>query len=270
MSHRNTLGVAGWLIAVVICGAAQAGFVFEDFTTDPGWVGVNNTVNQNNYGYSGGTNFAGGAVGEAGGTTGRETAANSSVYRDIQNVTPHSLNQGLSASGSFIMQNPAGWDHGIAVGHMNAGDGGDLVALVMSEPAGAFTQSRVRAVVQRDNGLNTIAATPQLNVTRDVPHTFSYTWNPFGGVTGQGILYLTIDGVTMSSEDTGGIFNLAERTGSTPFLTYNAWGISVPGVSFAASTVEVFIDNVSYSVPEPASAAAMGLCAVVIAGRRRR
>lgn len=261
---------------IVLCNHPANALILRsnDFSVDPQWTGSNNTTSPNNFGYSAGTTNATGILanaGEVGGTTARNSF--DSFYADTDLTETLTLNHELFGSGSFIIQNPSAWDHTVWIGHFGTSAVDDFIALTISEPSGAFTQSRVRAEIQRDFlGSNFIAQTPQLNVTRGVPHTFSYFWDPDGGTTGRGLLSLTLDSVTMTSEDPGGSFSLSERNIASPGgiapIGFNGWGISIPGLNTAASTVEVFLDNVVYSIPEPSSAVLLGLAAVVLARRR--
>ena len=74
----------------------------EDFSSDPGWTGVNNLPPlphggpDPDYGYSAGTTNAGGGPGEAGGFITRAHPANSlSFYADTTGVGPLTLNDVL-------------------------------------------------------------------------------------------------------------------------------------------------------------------------------
>src|SRR5262245_51815025 len=77
----------------------------ETFDTDPGWEGKNNRVVptqklivKQDFGYSN-TNFAGRAAGELGGTVQRSTTPASYATK----VTPKTLDDRLSASGTFAI-----------------------------------------------------------------------------------------------------------------------------------------------------------------------
>lgn len=200
--------------------------------------------------------------GEIGGTFGR--SAFGSFYADTSWGETLTLDHELFGSGEFEIDNPGGWDHPVIIGHFGTAAVDDFVALTILEPSGAFTQSRVQAQIQRDafSGI-VIASTPLLNLTRGVPHTFRYVWDPDGGVTGRGLLSLTVNSVTMTSEDVGGTFSLSERNIASPGgiapIGFNGWGLADPSLSTSASLVDVFLDNVVYSIPEPSSAALVGM-----------
>ena len=263
------------LVALILMTLAQPVSALilrsNDFSADPLWTAFNNTTPQNNYGYSAGTANAGGTTGEIGGTTGRN--AFDSYYADTALTETLTLNHELYASGRFIIQNPVTWDHGILVGHFGTSAVDDFAAMTISEPNFSFSQSRVRANIERDaGGGNTIAATPFVNVTRGVPHTFEYFWDPDGGTTGRGLLSLAIDNVILTSEDVGGAFSLAERNAASPGgpvpIGFDGWGMALGGSSIASSTVQVFLDNVVYSIPEPSAVMLLGLAGLVWARRK--
>lgn len=269
---KKAFAVWAVLTAIVLGATSQASALIlrsNDFSADPQWTGFNHTTPSNNYGYSGSTTNATGVAantGEVGGTTGRNTF--DSYYADPALTETLTLNHELFASGNFIIQNPMnGWDHGILVGHFGTSAVDDFAAMTISEPAFGFPQSRVRAQIERDaGGGNTIAATPVLNVTRGVPHTFEYFWDPDAGSTGRGLLTLSIDGVPLTSESPGGVFSLAERNSASPGgpvpIGFDGWGMALGNSSSNLGTVEVFIDNVVYSIPEPSAAMLLGLAAM--------
>ena len=94
-----------------------------DFSKDPGWIGVGNRVNYedyqlagaHDYGYSGKTTFAGGSPGEIGGILWR--AEPFSFYAD--RVGPLNLEQRLEASGKVKLVT-AGPDSDIFLGWFNS------------------------------------------------------------------------------------------------------------------------------------------------------
>lgn len=81
-------------------------------------------------------------------------------------------------------------------------------------------------------------------------HTWAYDWNPTGGIFGDGLLTVTLDGQTFEA-------NLpAEKVAFG--LTVDAFGLAGTPSSSDASVqfADLFIDDVSYStaiIPEPSS-----------------
>jgi len=94
----------------------------QSFDQDPGWEAVNNRIEptsklvvKQDFGYSATTNFAGKTVGEVGGSVQRSTTP--AYY--AQAIGPKTLNDKLSASGTFAVAKSGG-GAGVFFGFFNA------------------------------------------------------------------------------------------------------------------------------------------------------
>ena len=237
----------------------------ENFTTDPGWAAVNNTTGGNNYGYQSGTSVAGGATGEAGKTFARTTSDN--YYADTASFVsaPPNLAYTIQGSGKFDFTNIGTFTSDVGVGHMSssATDRSFMGLLVRDN-------NRLLASIILADGTRRDSSTI-FNQPIDSDYTFSYTHNPTGGA-GFGRLTLTIT-LALPTPFTGTLTtDLTMNDRVNIGGTFNAFGMTgfINTSVNAASTGDVFIDDVAYTIPEPAAATGLCVVATLLFGRRGR
>ena len=86
----------------------------------------------------------------------------------------------------------------------------------------------------------------------NIDRTWSYDWNPTGGVNGAGELTATLSGAGGGTK----ILDLTATQRSTLApASVNAFGLSVsyPTLTDSSEFANIFIDDVVYTVPEPAA-----------------
>jgi hypothetical protein len=263
MQRAATLLSSVFSVLTISSAAMAAPTKFQDFTFDPNWTGVGNTT-VNNYGYSAATNHAGGATGEAGGTFVRR--ATEDYYADVASFTggggAFGLNTGLVGSGRFDAFDTSAMDGNVLIGHRSASTSNrSFLGLgVIESNTLPVTNIRLGAFLILNDGTS-VAGTAFGNIPNNTDRTFSYVYDPTGGVNSQGRLTLTV-----STVGSPFIIDLtaAHRTIGA---TFDAWGIGGSIVSNTAANGKVFIDDVTYTVPEPT--VGLGATLLVLARLKR-
>jgi len=225
---------------------ANAGMESQTFDTEvsaaaAGWMGFNNGVNGNAYGFSD-TDFTGGAspAGEAGGTIARTTER--SYYGDTSLGEILTLDDPITASGEFNFRSCA-CNNGIQIGHFDpiANVRINTLGIVVSEPQSINFEFRVRALISLSDGTQIFSA--PLEVTGlDVSRTWNYTWDPNADIAGVLIVNLSGSG--------GGAVSLGLSQAHRDIgASFSAFGLSSGGIDGADPTnvAELYIDNVSYT-----------------------
>lgn len=246
----------GMTLMVAASPSAQASILVTDnFDADPGWTGAGNTASGNSYGYSAGTqNALGTAAGEGGGLF---EGGPENYYADI--VGPSlSLSDALHGDGKFYIDNH-GHDLFIQTGHRSS-----------STVSPSFLGLGIYSANSLPDPLFRYAATIVLNdgtLLRQPPfgtqlaegaYQFTYDYDPN---IGDGQLSLTIVGQPTQVLS----LTAAQRAIGA---TFDAWGIGLDGGSSVGSA-DFFIDDVTYTIPEPSAVMLLGLGGMILLWRRR-
>ncbi len=238
--------VASAVLACVVlsCDVASAALVeiTDTFGSDPGWIGVGNESNGQNFGFSN-TNNAGGAAGEVGGLFNRDTWASTAYYaKDVGSVT---------LDDEFLFQD-------YLYGYNDAGNGivdqGWLIGLFdRNGTVGSWPVSPMMGIEAADASAYAYAnfgsGTVNETYIKDFngTGTISMHYDPSAGSYGQ--FSITLDGSTSTFSLTE-----AQRTSGTVF---NSFGIMTCPVSSPDSraSVNFYIDS---QVPEPSAIILLG------------
>lgn len=280
-SSRAALLTAILLLAAVPSFAATVITASQDFNSDPapdGWVGFQNTLGGNNYGWSSGTNNTNSDAvnGEAGGALARQAANSNSYFGDVSFAAPLTLNDAIRASGEFLFISDASGtvDPFMLIGFFNmasAESDSDAGWLGMTFADSSGSNLRVQSVVRFSDGTTTTGAT---NVSggpfsSGVSRFFDINYDPS---IGSGRLTVTVD----DDNDLGNGFigsHVRDLTAAQRVLgaSFTAFGI-VNGEGRDNGPYQVFIDDVTYTkaVPEPGSIALLGLSSMAAGLYRRR
>lgn len=217
--------------------------IFDDEAVgDPGWIGAGNTTSGNNYGWSYNTNFAGGAVGEIGGTIARND--NESYYADVNLSRTFSLNDTLTASGKLTLFGQNNTDGEWLLGHISSAVDTDDSILGIEFMENSATSVRFKARVGRPD--STLGASESAFVTLpNGVYNFTYTYNPNLGSFGR----LTARIFNGSYDQTVSVdLTSTVRNGGS---TFDAFGMGIknrPGTGDDANrTIKMFIDDASYT-----------------------
>lgn len=220
------------------------GFDSEINATANGWVEYFSRDNGENYGFSL-TSFAGGSGGEAGGSFVRYT--NRNYYADT-NIGGLTLNDHMSASGTLAI-NPPSENAAFTIGFFNTADpAGNRNIMGFGLADGSFPHQRISATV----GLSTATFRETFGPSQLFPpeiNTWSFTYDPTAGATGNGRLTLTY--TANGSEWTVDIdLTAADRLAGANF---NAFGMLVRGVSGldTVNQMGIFMDDLSYTKGSP-------------------
>lgn len=257
---------ASALLALTASPAAFGVILTNDFSTDPGWTGVNNTSGGNNYGYSSGTSQAGGSAGEVGGTFARrgtedyyaDTFLAGNGFAAGGNST---LRMAHQASGRFDALNVATMNNVVEIGHRSASTTDEsFLGLVVLESSS--THVRVGAAVVLSSG------TPLFSPFQTVPingdYAFSYSYNPSGGAFGDGQLSLLVTNASVAHS-----FSVDLTSSQRDSVVLDAFGIGGLRVNNTSNQGDVFMDDVIYTaIPEPSGLALLALGGVMLRWRR--
>ncbi len=255
--------------ALSIYGAVQT----QNFDTDPGWTTVGSGANGNNFGYQAASANAGGSVGEAGGTFTRGTTGR--IYADT-NIGTLSLDQPFSASGKFDFTGSNRPDFGpsFVIGHfLEVGDplAGDFSQIGIGFGNGGTNNLEWTVVITVGfaNGSSIATGGVLTAIDPNIDRTWSYDWNPTGGVNGGGLLTAILSGPGGGTKSLD--LTTTQRATLAP-ASVNAFGLSVsyPTLSDSSEFANVFIDDVAYTVadssvaPEPSSIAVWSLLSLAL------
>jgi hypothetical protein len=248
----------------------------ETFDTAPGWVGLRNadlTIG-NDFGFRG-SNYTGGSspAGEAGGTIARTLEV--SFYADTDLGGSLTLADHIQASGELDFTSVGAFNNGIRIGHRNTSAAStdatidNFLGLEFAENHGAGY--RIRAVAVLDDG-GTIGGAEILGLIQNGDYSWITTYTPDFGM---GLLVVEVfsSGVSLGTSTVG--LSASQRLVGAYF---DAFGIGSGGLTppenNPQNTVDIFIDNVSYStaiaVDEPLSAGWISLGALALFLRRQR
>lgn len=272
------LGVIGFsLVEALLFHSAYAGTIIrtETFDSDRGWIGLRNTDGSigNNFGFSNTDNTGGlSPAGEAGGTIARTVEV--SYYADTDLGGSLTLDQRIEASGEFDMSGVGAFNNGVFIGHRNTSPSStdstfaNFIGFQIAEPQGS-SQFRFRSKSYLNDG-----SFRDGNEISGLTLNGDYTWSAIYDPT-------VLDGVfTVELFNSGGslgtsvlFFSAGDRAVGA---TFDAFGIGSGGLTppenSPTNTVDVFIDNVSYStavvVSEPLSWIYVGICFAVLLGGR--
>ena len=273
--NRWFIGAAGVTCFLALAPMATATSTIENFDSDPGWTGSNNTgFGNNNYGFSN-TNNAGGAAGEAGGAVSSRTTQ-TTFYADTS-IGTLSQQQSLSATGRLTnVGGTSGFDGGFEIGWF------DSTSPVIGGPGPAIG-GIVDAVTMRliDDLPNTSIYRVQarwgehgssfITLTANTDYLFTLTYDPNGGGANIGNLDLTIN--LASDNSFHDSRNVSGASNGVPFAM-DAFGFVTLDFGQSQPAANFFIDDLNYTtaIPEPSSSvltclAVFGLLATWRRGR---
>jgi uncharacterized repeat protein (TIGR02543 family) len=228
-------------LALALAGGLQASAVTETFDTAEstianGWVGVGNTTNLNNYGWSSTNDAEGAAAGEAGGIFARSSGIR--YYADTNGGALSRTTTPLVMSGKFYLLN-SNFDGAFRIGFFNNSNvDNNFIGIEIAEPSGGVGNP-FRGYV----ATNLVRHTGIISLVQDVPYTFSLTWTPAVEADGSGTLAGTVAGTDIGS------IAVAAGTG-----TFNAFGISSGGQSNVNEvTAGCYFDDLTYTKTAPAT-----------------
>jgi hypothetical protein len=273
MSMGNRLKLAAFSMALCVGMSAFGATVTENFdsNTDLYWIGVNNRLTPQNYGWSD-TNHTGGANGELGGTFARQAtqAASGDYGFDIGSFVAAG-DDPLILTASGVFRTVAGGSGNVRVGFYNAAvhdsggsdsrnhigfsvTDGHLVTPIFSRPDNE----------QRGNVIDFAAS-----VGNTIPWEFTFD-QANGRMTG------SFNGVTFTNSDAegnpwvemGSDYYRPEEGGPSTFDRFGVFPITGGGAS------EVYLDDITFTsdnpIPEPASLSLLAMGALATLRRRRR
>ena len=198
------------------------------------------------------TSYAGGTVGEAGGTFGRVPAAAAGYYADTDLGVTLGLDDSVSASGRLIFTNNVSFNNNIYLGHFNtngfAGLNSSFVGLQFNE--NSVTNLRMYAYMRLQDGTvrTSVASTA---IITNIAY-FDYNYSPSGNSgLGQLVVNLRDSGSNVLATQTANLISGDKDTGGQLV----AWGASEGALDLTTASIDMFWDNVSYTrLPQAASA----------------
>lgn len=254
-------------ILVIVVDAQAVGLRTETFDVDPQWTSVGDGVNGNDFGFRT-SDIAGGSPGEGGGRFARTDSTRFYADTDFPNTVR--LDQPFQASGRLdlgaVDANPD-FGNPLWLGHFNPDSIAKAGLFFNDGPPGpglAWSMS-----IAFPGGI-ALSPTPQMNFQPGVDRTWSYAWDPIGGVGGVGRLTGTLSG-----PDGGSRIVDVDWSGVDPSnVTFTAFGFNA-GVNPPASAerfADIFVDDLLYTVPEPSTfaLAALGMLGMLACGWRQR
>lgn len=254
MSGKPILFLSSALLAIAATSFGDSRT--QNFDSDPGWTTVGSGASGNNFGYQATSSNAGGTAGEAGGTFTRGTTGR--IYADT-NIGTLSLDQPFSASGKFDYTGSNHPDFGpsFVIGHFQEiGNplNGDFSQIGIGFGSDGPNQLGWTVVVTEGfaDG-SAIAVGGSLSyIDPNIDRTWSYSWNPTGGVNGVGELTATLSGPGGGTQTVD--LTAMQRATLVP-ASVNAFGMSVsyPTQTDSSEFANIFIDDVTYAVPEPST-----------------
>jgi hypothetical protein len=240
-----------------------------------GWTGLNNAVPNNSYGFSA-TNFTGGAssAGEAGGFMARNGVT--SYYADTNLMGTLVRSDAIEASGEFditSLTTHGAFNNLLSIGHFDSTLSGavDFIGFDIIEiDAGSV---RMRARLEFGDAISLTGNIINVTGFPNSDRLWSYTWDPTGGTTGDGLLTFTIDGPANPMN----VSTIDVANAASP-LNLDAFGLLdlAIGVNDDNNTARLFIDDVTYTsyvppVPEPSTLVlGLGGIGIAVCVRRRR
>lgn len=244
-------------------GANQAALPVkaESFDDDPLWVSSNNQTSPNNYGFTNTSHITGASAGEVGGTIG---SASLSYYGDAA-ADGLTLYTNLVASGKLTIDTHGGFSGAWGLGWFDRTQSGSptFLGLRFVDPLTGASPVRLRVAYVRPGGdvNEDVGGTMTLDSGKDYDWTFSYDPTGNGGF---GTVSATITGIdVVDSESTTWNLHPADKPMGSRFNTFG-----IVKIASGSGTPEFFIDNLTYTIPEPSSLAIAGLLLVLSALRK--
>lgn len=275
---RTIVNVTVLAVALVAAGSVLAVEVTEDFSGDPGWEGVNNRPGDgllSDFGYSA-TGNAGGAIGEGGGVISRSGTPPQSdgsqppvAYYAADLGAQLTLDQPFQASGVASLTN----NGNIFLGFFDSanpcfsslcdGGGGRMQATAMGWLVDFASTYMVAGVPGGGWVISSgFPATPGGQFAWDM------AYDPDAGANGQltgnlgPITGVTID-ISAGARSGGAVFDRFGLAGGTD-------NVLDPGsYPCCVGTGPLYIDDVTYTIPEPAALSVLA-CGGLLMLRRRR
>ena len=197
----------------------------ESFTEDPGWTSHALPDGGNDYGWSGVTDNAGGAIGEIGGTFQR--SATESFYADA--VGPLDATQCIAASGTFVVtRKDVDFNQGVRVGHFSVDADAFVGFAVMEDVVG------VRIFVGAGGVYELAFEVPD----PEIPRAWSYAYDPAAAT------------MTLDLEGFGSVTHDLTVEQLDPIADIDAFGFrnaSHPQPEVAPGLLELWIDDANYT-----------------------
>jgi len=231
----------------------------QNFTSDPGWGSLGNTTSPHNYGFRNTSHLTGASAGEAGGTFGRSNFPNH--YGDTNLTEELNLNFRLEVTGKLTADAYNGLDGSFQIGYFDQTDGFDFLGLIVLEPSTPPSPFRLGlALVRSDQTVRVEIPGSSATITTGKDYEFAFTYDPQAN-SGNGALSATVTGIDVVGSSSFTLNLLAgDRLTSTRF---NAFGVRSGVASPVAGSAEFFVDDLTYTIPEPST---LGLFALAIAG----
>lgn len=215
-----------------------------------GWVELNSRADGQNFGFSN-TGNASGSAGEAGGTFKRNTSPRA-YYADT-NIGYLTLNNSISASRRAIVTWPSD-DADFTIGYFNSTDRPgtrNLLRINLAEGGGGvpYPNSRVQGVIGTTTA-NT--ETAPLGFYPGDTYSWSFTYDPAGGPTGDGQLIVSFTNTSSLAE--ASVTNNLTASSRAIGAAFNAFGLLMKGGATRTPTMDFYIDDLNYTKGFPLAA----------------
>jgi hypothetical protein len=226
-----------------------------------GWTEFRSRENRDDFGFSP-TNNNGIAQFEAGGRFARASTALGesfdpvSYYADTRLGGTFTLSDPFRAEGSLIVTEEDNWDQNILIGFFDraaaeAGPAGNGIGLVIHEPSERLGSQGIRAASYvRLPGLPEVLG-PRINgsfgLEFGVPYTWRFNYDPQGGINGFGELEVEVFASGVSLGVSRVALTASQRARGMQLDAFGLQNGGYPARSQNPNTVDLFIDNVTYS-----------------------
>ena len=234
----------------------------QNFDTDPNWGALNNTSSPLNFGFRNTSHITGATAGEAGGTFTRTNLVN--YYADTNLTENLRETFKLQASGKLTADAFNGFDGAVLLGYFDR-SGTSSVGLGINEPSPSPSPFRVGLFITLGNGV-TRSAFPVATVVTGKDYDWSFTYDP-AGAGGNGEITAMLTGIDVVSSQS---FSLALNPGDKvgPGFLLNSFGLRSALAGGTSGTADFFVDNLTYTIPEPSCLALLALGGFMIVRRR--
>ena len=208
-----------------------------------GWVELGSRANNMNYGYNPGTAYAGGSPDEAGGYVARNQIR--SMYADVFG-SYLTLTNTFSATGRVAVVYTSG-NAALVLGHSDSslvGQNKDLLNTigVLVTPA-TGVNNILNGVVGLANASITGVLWTGIDVSGAKTYTWSYSWNPTGGTSGNGALTLSASDGINTSNLVISITAAQKAVGGK----YDSFGLTSRCLAATAVYSYTYVDNLQYT-----------------------
>jgi len=241
---------------VVLAGLAYGDTKTQDFESEAaaaaaGWVGSDNTVEGNSYGWSDSDN-AGGAAGEAGGVFAR--AGVNDYYADTS-IGTLTLDDSMAASGRLLLTNVQDFTGGQCLGWFNndepiARRSNNLCIRFHEETS---TQFRCEPMIESADGIMNPGDRQIQVLPTDTHYWWELTYDPSGGNNGFGMVTLKMyDDDAEHALIMDRSLHLTETQRAEETLTVNSFGwFHYSQASNPDAHIDLFADDLTYTLGAP-------------------